>query len=90
MHLLCRNTVKDYAVWRKIFDADAEAHREAGLLLERIWRDSDAPDTVFFIFEVRDQAKAKAFLDAPDAKQHAERAGVTDGAFHFLDEAPGY
>lgn len=57
--LLCRNQVKSYTKWRKIFDADAAAHRNAGLVLSYIGREKNKGNTVFFIFDVTNWKKPK-------------------------------
>ncbi len=85
MQLLCRNDVENFDAWKAVFDADAEAHRDAGLTLMQIWRDVDSRKRVFFLFEVNDRDKADAFMNASDAKLHAKRAGVTAGSYHFIE-----
>ena len=67
--MLCRNVVEDYDRWRTVFDGDAAAHREAGLVLAQMWREHDDPNTVYFVFEVSDRGRAEAFINAPDAAQ---------------------
>ncbi len=89
-YLLCRNKVRDYRKWRKLFDGDAQAHREAGLVLTHVWRDSASKNNVFFLFVVENLKKAKAFISAPDAKQQATESGVTAGDYHFLDSVDLY
>ena len=89
-YLLCHNDVEDYTKWRKLFDADAEAHMKSGLTLRNFWRELEKPNTVFFLFEVKDQDKAKAFLNAPDAKEHAKQSGVMKGDFHFVEDQELY
>lgn len=89
-HLLCRNEVKDYEKWREVFDSDASAHREAGLKLNYVWQEENNPNNVFFIFEVTDLDKAKSFINAPDAEQQAQKSGVVDGEYHFLERRDTY
>ena len=89
-YMLCRNRVRDYEKWRAVFNADADAHREAGLILANIWRESDHPDTVHFLFEVHSQPKAKAFVSAPEAGDQGRKAGVIDGDYRFLDPVSRY
>ena len=50
--MLCRNRVKDYATWRKVFESHAAAHREAGLQLTDLWCDVEDPNNVFFAMSV--------------------------------------
>ncbi|MDN5786966.1 hypothetical protein [Pseudorhodobacter sp.] len=85
MQLLCRNDVQDFATWKQVFDADLEAQRDAGLSLMQIWREDGQPNRVWFLFEVHNRAKAQAFMEAPKADMHANRAGVTSGEYHFLE-----
>ncbi|SPH24842.1 hypothetical protein DEA8626_03875 [Defluviimonas aquaemixtae] len=87
MQLLCRNDIDDYETWKDVFDADREAHGQAGLSLLQLWREDGEPNRVWFLFEVNDHAKAQAFLDAPQSEMHAKRAGVRDGDYHFLRTA---
>ena len=82
--LLCRNRVRDYDQWRRVFDSHAEAHRQAGLELTRLWRDLEDPDTVFFLFVVESLERARAFLEDPAGAAAGEQAGVLDGDVHFL------
>lgn len=82
--MLCQNRVKDFAKWKAIFDSHLEAQGDAGLRLQTMWRELDDPDNVFFIFEVTDIEKAKAFVEAPEAAEAGEISGVIDGEIHFL------
>ena len=51
LFMLCRNRVRDFETWKKLFDSHAQAHREAGLHLTSLWRSTDEPNNVFFLFE---------------------------------------
>ena len=88
--LLCRNRVADFERWKSVFASHAEAHRSAGLLLQGVWRERDRANEVFFLFEVRDPAKAREFIRAPEAAAAGRSSGVLEGEYHFLDSAPGY
>lgn len=89
-HMLCRNRVAHFEQWREIFRSHAAAHREAGLVLESLWQDSEDPQTVRFLFRVEDPEKARAFISAPDAADAGERSGVLEGEYSFLEDAGGY
>ena len=88
--LLCRNRVEDFNNWKRIFDSHAPAHRAAGMHLKSLWRESEDPNNVFFLFELTDAEKARAFLKAPPAREAAQASGVVDGEYHFLESAPAY
>jgi hypothetical protein len=90
LFMLCRNRVKDFATWKKVFDSHAQAHRDAGLHLTSLWRSRDEPNNVFFLFAVSDADGAQAFVNAPEGKESAEASGVVDGEFHFLESGGGY
>lgn len=89
-YMLCRNQVTDFQRWRAAFAAHADAHREAGLRLVHSWRSITDPNDVYFMFEVASLAKARAFLDDPEAGKVGVESGVLEGEYHFIDEAEGY
>jgi len=88
--LLCRNRVLDFSKWKGVFDSHAQAHRDAGLHLKNIWRGVEEPNKVFFLFEVTDTQKARAFISNPGAADAAKTSGVLDGEYHFLEGSTGY
>jgi len=90
IYMLCRTRTVDFARWKTVFDSHAEAHRNAGLRLVRLWRSVEEPDNVFFLFEADSIDRARQFIDAPASAQAGEDAGVIDGEYHFVEEAPGY
>ena len=88
IYMLCRNRVADYASWRAVFDSHLEAQRDSGLQLVNLWRDLEEPNNVFFLFEVTDEEKARAFVTDPSAERVGKEAGVLDGEIHFVDGDP--
>jgi len=88
--LLCRNRVADYDQWWSVFQSHAEAHRASGLFLVSLWRDSNDPSNVFFLFDVEDLERAKAFLGHVGAAEAGKEAGVLEGEFHFVSPAEQY
>jgi hypothetical protein len=82
--LLCRNRVRDFRRWKRVFDSHANAHRRAGL--RRLWlcRELGMPSEVHFLFAVADLRRAKAFIAAPSAAKAARASGVVEGEYHFL------
>jgi len=89
MHLLCRNLVADFGKWKTVFDSHASAQQDSGLRLVRLWREIEEPDNVFFLFEVDDEEKARAFLSDPAAAEAGRTSGVLDGECHFLRDGEG-
>ena len=82
IHLLCRNRVSDFDRWKAVFDSHADAHRAAGLVLRKLWRATEDPDEVFFLF--------REFMNAPDSAAAGVAAGVLDGDYHFIADSNGY
>ncbi|MFY9675977.1 MAG: hypothetical protein WAK13_16065 [Terriglobales bacterium] len=87
-YMLCRNRVLDFSRWRAVFSSHEHDHRNAGLNLVRLMVENGT--NVFFMFEVANMEKARAFISAPDAAKAAEASGVIDGEYHFVEDAGGY
>lgn len=85
-HMLCRNKVTDFEKWKAVFDSHTQAHREAGLILQHLWQNIDDPNDVFFLFEVEDIGKAKAFIISPNVPDAQEKSGVIgEPEIYFLN-----
>jgi hypothetical protein len=41
---------------------------------------------VFYLFEVRDMRKTRAFISAHDAARAAFESGVIEGEYHFIQD----
>ena len=70
MNLLATFSPPDYAAWKTDFDAHTEARAAAGLSLMQLWRDADDPARAVALFEVRDRARAEAWLKQQSALGH--------------------
>ncbi len=88
--MLCRTRVSDFVVWKTVFDSHAEDHRAAGLTLINLWRSTEEPNNVFFLFEVSDIDSADRFIHSAASAKAGEMSGVIDGEYHFVESAPGY
>ena len=89
-YMLCRNRVRNFARWKRVFDSHADAHRSAGLKLMHLWQADDNPHQVFFLFEVGDVAKARAFVTGPTATESVQESGLIEGDIHFFRDSLGY
>lgn len=89
-YMLCRNRVRNFDQWKNVFDSHADAHRAAGLKLVHLWQELDNPRHVFFLFEIEDIARARAFLDSPDATASANESGLIEGDFRFFSRSLAY
>lgn len=85
--MLCRNRVANFEKWKNVFDSNAQAARDAGLRLMNLWREVEEPNNVFFLFDVKDTEKARAFINDPAAAEAGKRSGVLDGECHFLESS---
>ena len=85
-YLLVHHKVKDFAVWKPLFDQDA-AHRKAtGSKGGLLFKSADDPNDIFILFEWQSQEEARAFTSSVDLKDTMSRAGVVGMPdIHFLD-----
>jgi hypothetical protein len=88
--MLCRNRVRNFERWKRIFDGHADAHRGAGLRLVHLWQCDDNPKMVFFLFEVDDIKRAREFVNAPGAVDSGREAGLIEGDIHFFSGSQTY
>jgi len=69
-------TVKDYALWKKAFDADEPNRKASGLEFIVLGRSTENPNTVTIYLHASDLTKAKAFIASPRLKELREKNGV--------------
>lgn len=69
-------TVKDYALWKKAFDANEPMRKTSGLEFIVLGRSAENPNTVSIVLHVLDLSKAKAFETSPNLKELREKNGV--------------
>jgi hypothetical protein len=78
--LTVRSKVKDYDVWRPVFDSGADFVAEQGVISSRVLRDPDDPSVVIVHHEFADPSAARAFrqLHSSDAFREGpvEQGGV--------------
>jgi hypothetical protein len=89
-YMLCRNRVRNFDHWKGVFDSHADAHRAAGLKLVHLWYELNSPRNIFFLFEVEDMERARAFLDSSDAAASERQSGLIEGDFRFFSPSLGY
>ena len=87
-YMLVRNKVRDFAVWKEVFDGEFGPAREAGLGLVHLWRSTENPNEVFFLLSITDMDRARAFTTAPSSAAAGERAGVLEGEIHYVEDVP--
>jgi len=85
--LLVRHRVRDYARWKRLFDASAAERAAAGSLGGRVFRDGDDPEDVVIVLEWADMDRARDFAEREDVIEAMERAGVVgEPDYLFLAE----
>ena len=63
-YMLVHNKVRDFAVWKQVFDDQTRVNaQESGLGLVHLWQSVDDPNEVFFLLSVSDVDKAKESSD---------------------------
>ena len=85
-YMLCKNTVKDSNSWLTVFNEETANANDAGLTVERMFRDPDDDKVVYFLMRVDDKTKAEAYTSSPESANAGERAGVTGGSIQYLNE----
>ena len=86
----CRIRVVDFIKWKAEMEGDAEAQRKAGMRLIHLWRSVDDPNLAFFVLEVRDVEKARAFLNPAAVAEASKAAGVLEFEWHIVESVEGY
>jgi hypothetical protein len=74
-YMLCKQSIKDFAGFKEVLASHDPAHRESGFHVQQVWRNIDDPRQAFFVCEVWDVAKAKAFVKSET--ERLKRSGVT-------------
>lgn len=87
MHLLVRNTVRDFNTWVKVFRDQEAVGSAAGLHVENLWQAADDPNTVWFVMRVDSRERADAFMADPQSARAGEVSGVIDGEYYYLESA---
>jgi len=89
--IVVRHKVKDYAVWKPLFDTDIPEQKAAGLQIMEIDRNVDDPSELFLVFQAEDLAKAKAFYADPRLKEVMIKGGVADEpSLFFMETVESY
>jgi quinol monooxygenase YgiN len=68
--------VKDYATWRKGYDADQPVRKKAGFKVFGVYTDTKNPNIVTIIGEFPSATAAEAFFTSADLKETMSKAGV--------------
>jgi len=86
--VLVQIKVKEFAVWKKVFDANASNRVSHGELSTQIYRDASDSNKISILGKWKSIENAQNFMHSPELKAAMENAGV-EGPPHisFLNEA---
>jgi quinol monooxygenase YgiN len=86
--MMVQHTVKDYAVWKNVFDSNKELRTSFGELSAQIYRDSSDSNKLTLVFKWNSLANAQKFANSPELRAAMEKAGVVGAPnVSFLNEA---
>ena len=91
-YLHCQIRVGDFEKWKSVMEDDASAQEKAGLRLIHLWRSIDSPGhafhpgQAFFVMEVQDVEKARAYFTLVSIAWAKSRVGVHQYEWHFTEE----
>ena len=85
--MIIRHKVRDYGLWRPIFNEHAEMQKAAGLTNPRIYHSADSNKSeIVVVFDTKDTKRAKDFAASADLKEAMSKAGVVDmPTIYFLE-----
>jgi hypothetical protein len=88
-YMLIRHKVKDFAVWKRAYDAHLSKRIEAGITEKNLFRSESDPNEVIMLAEVKDVVRAKKFTESVELRETMEKAGVIDkpDIFFLHDES---
>lgn len=86
-YLLVRHQVRDFAQWKRGYDAHLPKRIEAGLTEKYLLRGAHDLNEVILLFEAQDVNRAKAFAESADLRDTMQKVGVVDKPdLYFLND----
>lgn len=73
---IVRHEVRDYAAWKRGFDADADRRARAGIVGHAVNRSAQNPNVVVVYLQAESLDPLRAFASSPDLKQTMQAVGV--------------
>jgi len=74
--VIVTHEVKEYASWRKVYDADEANRKMAGFKVWGVYRDAKSPNWVTIIGTFPNTGAVDAFISNPKLKEAMEKGGV--------------
>ena len=86
-HVLAKLSGVKLADVKHQLETDASDHAEQGMYVEHLWRNSDNPDEILFLFRVNDLNHCKQMMNKIHADVRRENPDATLPDVIFLDDA---
>ena len=75
--IIIRHKVRDYGLWRPIFNDHAEMQKAAGLTNPRVYHSADSNKSeIVVVFDTEDTKRAKAFATSTDLEETMARPAL--------------
>lgn len=76
--VLVRHKVRDFAEWKRGYDAHLPKRTEAGLTERHLLRSDGDPNEVVLLLEAKDHRLARVFVESADLRETMQKVGVVD------------
>lgn len=76
--------VENFERWKKVFDANVDMRKSAGMLSSHIYREAEHPNSISLLMEWESEEKAKAFNALPAIREQRTTAGVIGTPMAFV------
>jgi hypothetical protein len=77
--MFTRSKVKDFGVWKELFDSSAEFVKEHGVIASNVLRDLDDPNLVIVHHQFAEASAARTFFGMVNSDQFREGPPVKEG-----------
>jgi quinol monooxygenase YgiN len=85
--IFVKHKVKDYANWKRAYDAFDATRKKFGVTGESVYHDADDSSNVIVTHTFKDTSAAKAFVGSEELKSAMEQAGVAGPPEIWFGEA---
>ncbi len=75
-YMLIRHKVRDFAEWKRGYDAHLPWRTEAGLAERYLLHGADDANEIVIFFQVEDLDRARAFAASDDLRETMKKVGV--------------
>jgi hypothetical protein len=74
--VIITHEVKNYSIWRKVYDADEENRTKAGIHLTGVFQSVNNPNQITLVGEAPSVETFTTFMSNPKLKEAMEKGGV--------------